>query len=130
MGAWGYGYRDNDNYYNEAGKFVAPLVEWLRAELSGEHDTEDLRARLMWTAGVLSGSDEIVSLSRDELVVFRDAVHRVREEATENAGSWVNPEEYLSTVERELDVVEEWLRGFKETGFLEDRLGAILQENL
>ena len=129
MGVWGYGYQDNDNYYNGVGGFVEPLIVALRSaiEYGREDDLEDIRARLMWTAQVLRATDEYVPLSEDHLRIFRVVVTYVREAAVENAESWRKPDEYLRYVEAELQSVERWLGTFEEQGFLEDRMGAIAE---
>jgi hypothetical protein len=125
MGAWGYGYRDNDNYFNMAGDFVTPLIDGL-AGMSAKDDTQDLRVRLMWTANVLRHTDEEVYLSTQEVAVLRDVIGLVREKATLEVESWREPDEYLATVEEELQGVEHWLGNFRETVFLEDRIGPLL----
>lgn len=126
MGAWGYGYKKNDNYFNEAGRYVTPLVKELVADMMGEHDVQDLRARLMWTVNVLKGTKEEVVLSATEVEVFHDAVHMVAEEAIAGSGSWREPKAYLAAVEAELESVEEWLETLQDTGALGNRLGSLL----
>lgn len=106
VGAWGYGYRDNDNYYNEADSFAEPLMAALEARLSEGSSLGDLRAHLMWTVNVLRTTDEEVSLSRDSLDVLREAVRVVRARAGVDAHNWRESEEYLTTVSAELASVE------------------------
>lgn len=127
MGAWGYGYKDGDDYYNAIPGFVGPLVQALRETLeSGETERyRHLREHLLWTVGMMSKTSETVTLSREEVAVFRKAVERVRAEALLNAAGWKEPVQFLATVEQELTGVEAWLDGFEPMGFLGDRIGAL-----
>lgn len=128
MGAWGYGYRDNDNYYNEVFGYVDPIVDGLFEYVNAYDSLEDVRARLMWTFNVLSKTEEEVPLTGMQLEKFRAVVSHVRIVSHRNAGGWRDDNEYLVTVEKELAQVEEWLDSFtKSLGFLEDRAGALLE---
>ena len=128
MGAWGYGYKENDNYYNEAESFVEPLIDVLVKQVeTGQCDLSDFRARLMWTVNTLKATKEDVVLSDYSLEVLYVSIKGVRENSIELADSWVEPAEYLKTVEAELASVEEWLSTFKKLDFLEDRIGAIAE---
>jgi hypothetical protein len=125
MGAWGYGYQANDNYYNEAASFVEPLLNELVARVETA-SFEDFRIRFMWTTSVLRTSEESISLSDWGLEILKTAVKIIRDESEEQSKCWSEPSEYLRVVEKELSEVENWLDGFTETGFLEDRLDAII----
>jgi hypothetical protein len=122
MGAWGYGYRDNDNYYNAVGDFVEPLFDALRADIEHGVDLQDLRARILWTTNVLRATDEEVQLSPQNIEGLRICIEYIRKSAVDFASP-----EYLEAVESELSGIEGWLDSFKPMGFLEDRMGAIVE---
>lgn len=122
MGAWGYGYRDNDNYYNEVGGFVDTVIEALAEYVETCYGPQDFRARLMWTVNTLQATDEDVPLSESSMEILRLSIEQVREDI-----ALFEDEEFLKMVEKELQPVEKWLDGFKEMGMLEDRMGAIVE---
>lgn len=127
MGAWGYGYADNDDYYNEVGDYVDELVGSLAEYIEVCYGPQHFRARFMWTVKTLMATEESVPLSKFSMEILRLSIDQVREDAKLNAEAWSSAEEFLETVEAELRVIEEWLDGFKEMGFLEDRIGALAE---
>lgn len=141
MGAWGYTYKSNDDYYNEMSSYIKPLILSLKKGLvqaktgnfsdssgSGGYElhisTLAFRGQLMWTFKMIqSNSDN--TLSDEAMKVFTESIKQVREQSEVSAPDWSEPEEFLRTVEAEMKEIEDWLAEFSPSGFLTDRIGAI-----
>lgn len=145
MGAWGYGYADNDDYYNEASDFVHPLIEALEAKRKVEFSklyNQDgsrtgldyapeiafgaFRSQLMWTYKVLSATEENISFSDEDFKTLIDSAALVRESMELDAKDARDAEKFMTVLTAEMDEVQKWLESFEVSGFLGDRLGAIL----
>ena len=124
MGAWGYGYKDNDNYYNEAAEFTEPLIEAL-TEYGKTSTRHEFRIRLLWTVNLLKSTEEAVVLSDWSVTALQVAVSVLRSTLPDDAKDWREPDEYIRIVTDELTGVEEWLDSLTEPT-LADRLGAIV----
>lgn len=148
MGAWGYGYKDNDDYYNEASEFVHPLIEALETKRKIEYSKlfnadgtktgldyapeiafGAFRSQLMWTFKVLSATEENVSFSEEDFKTLSDSVALVREAIELDSTDARDTEKFVAVLTEEMDEVQKWLDGFGHPGFLDDRLGAILDSH-
>ena len=138
MGAWGTGYKDCDNYYNEAPEFVKPLTDALKVEQEKALDgiakyndyhglMGDFRARLMWTANILRSTTEQVSITSESFDVLVKSVDLIRESAPKASEGWRDPSQFLATITTEMDSVQEWLEEFTPSAFLSDRIGALTE---
>lgn len=126
MGAWGYGYKDNDTYYNEAATYVEPLITAL-AESAEDSTRDDYRIRLLWTVNLLKNAEEEIRLPDWCVGMLRTSVEILRGRLTEESENWRDPDEYLTVVGAELQGVEDWLNTLREPAFLEDRAAALFQ---
>ena len=124
MGAWGYGYKDNDNYYNEAAEFTEPLIKAL-TEYGKTSTRHEFHIRLLWTVNLLKSTEEAVVLSDWSVTALQVAVSVLRSTLPDDAKDWREPDEYIRIVTDELTGVEEWLDSLTEPT-LADRLGAIV----
>lgn len=123
MGAWGYGYRDNDDYYNGMTEFVQPLIEALAEGVEWMDDIQEYRARFMWTVNLLMGSAEEISLSDEAMRILRSGIDVMRYRYAEDGFDTG----FVEAVESEVAGVSKWLDGFEQVGFLEDRLGPLME---
>lgn len=149
MGAWGYGYKDNDDYYNDGVDFVQPLIADLESKLKDKHkevfnpdgtkiESEygyDIvfslfRSQLVWTSKILSTTDEIVSLTDANIKVIQDSINLIREVLPADSIDARDADKCIQVVTAEMDEVQNWIDGFTKTGgFPGDRIGAILEAN-
>lgn len=122
MGAWGYGYQDNDDYHNNVADFSEPLMDALaNVSIRDDVNLEDFRSRLMWTVKLFQSYEEFV-LSDYAITVFRECIRVVRAVARGNSKWWSEPELYFQTVEEEMKSIEEWLLTFQKVAFLDGRM--------
>lgn len=129
MGAWGSGYRQNDDYLDYRESFAEPLINALRQRLQqaeagcyrdgsgGGRDSiqaiagYDLRAQLMWTYKVLSAPDADVSLSQVQTDVLLEVSGCVRAQ-----GNTLSNPEWPATINAEMDELQAWLKRVQSWG--------------
>jgi hypothetical protein len=122
MGAWGTGYRDNDDYLDYREAFAEPLIAALRARFpeakagryrdgsGGRKDAQsiaanDLRSQLMFTYKVLSAPDGDVALNQRQTDLLLEVATYVRQQ-----GNTLKNPEFVAAINDEMDQVQNWLK--------------------
>lgn len=147
MGAWGTKYNQSDDHYNFSHMVLEAGIEKLSSSMNnmenghyadgdgdfGEPMEEFIaqigRAMLITMVKALKGS-ELGSVSPSGFKILERSRERVLQAAERTKDNWVDPQEYMESVNAEMDEVDEYLNEFR-TGSVDSmtaRLADIMKE--
>lgn len=123
MGAWGYSYDQNDDYYNEGNFILEAALDKLHELMTNYRhglyilgtkvsddgpDWESIskigRSYVITTVKALEGST-VSSYDGQKLDNLQDAANLVRESIEHCADDWSDPEEFRKVVNEEMDAL-------------------------
>lgn len=147
MGAWGYGYKENDEYHNEGPTIVEAGIDVMHetfenfrvgkySDGSGAPDTDLTpihianygRPLFMATIDMMKGPGfdgfDLESIEKMRRALSDLETHALSDDMVE---SYQDSERYRMVVTGELTSAREYLDQFEESSFLADRIGSISQ---